>query len=282
MNVGARAAAVGALIGLAAGCTEIGSDPDQPVAIAFDTLPAAAIVYGDTLRDINGVAAPLTAHAYNVDGDEIPNPPIEFFVSDTLAVVIDSTTRFAIATSDTARKSVIVRAQTLGIPAGQGRTLELVLPPDSLARARGVPRDRIDTARFAAADTVVVSPTLVVRVLHHPIPANRDSVIPIRAWRVRYTVVHPAAEAGRGDTLLVDEGGRRSTVDTTSSDGSATRQLRLRRPVGGVFPDSLVVDAMARYRDGDLAGSPVRFIVLVRPQPATTSFGASSGPPPHR
>ena len=260
-------------------CTDIGSDPDQPVAIAFDTLPAAAIVYGDTPRDIEGVAAPLTAHAYNVNGDEIANPPIEFFVSDTLAIGIDSATRIAVATSDTSKKSVIVRAQALGIPGAQSRTLELVHPPDSLARAVGVPRTRIDTARFAPTDTVVVSPALVVRVLHHPVPANRDSVVPIRAWRVRFSVVHPAGSTqALSDTLLVGDGNRRSTIDTTATDGSASRILRLRRRPGGAFPDSLVVDATASYRNGPLAGSPVRFIVLVRPQPTTTSFRGSSRP----
>lgn len=265
----------------ATACTDIGNDPDQPVAIAFDTLPAAAIVYGDTLRDIDGNAAPLTAHAYNVNGDEIPNPPIEFFVSDTLAIDIDSTTRIAVATSDTSKKTVIVRAQALGIPAAQGRTLELVYAPDSLARAAGVPRTRIDTAKFGASDTVVVSPALVVRVLHHPVPANRDSVLPIRGWRVRFSVIHPAASTpALGDTLLFEDGTRRSTVDTTSTDGSASRVLRLRRPVGGAFPDSLVVEATASYRNGPLAGAPVRFIVLVRPLPTTTSFRASSGPLP--
>lgn len=255
----AAAAAAGALT---AACTDVGADPDTPVAIGFDTLPAAAVVYGDTLRDIDGVARPLTVHVYNIDGDEIAGAPVQFFVSDTAALAIDSATRFAIATIDTTKRSVVVRAQAGGLPSAQGRTIELVPSPDSAARAAGVPGTRVDTVTFAAGDTIATSAPLVIRVLDRQSPPATDTLRGVRSWRVRYRVTHPAG----ADTLLVDDANRRSTIDTTGADGSAGRRLRFRRAPGGTFPDSVVAEARARYRAGDIPGSPIVFIVLVRPR----------------
>lgn len=243
-------------------CTDVGSDPQQPVAIEFDSLPAPAIVYGDTLRDLLGVVAPLSARVFNVDGDLIVGAPIDFFSSDPAAVRIDAASDFAIALEDTARKTVTIRAQAGGIPAATTRALDLVPRPDSLARAVGVPSDRIDTVRYQPADTAVTGPPMVVRVLHRDTTAT-DSVRGVKSWRVRYAVIVPAG----ADTLLVDDATRRSVVDTTAADGVASRRLFVRRLAGGTFPDSIAVDASAWYRDGLLAGAPIRFILRVLPAP---------------
>ena len=254
---------VGLAATAAAGCTEVGTDPDQPVSISFDTLPSPAVVYGDTLRDLMGVVVPLTAHAYNVDGDEIPDAPIDYFVSDTLAVRIDTATNVLVAGTDTTKRSVTIRAQAAGIPSGTSRTLELVPSPDTMERAAGVPRDRIDTVRFADTDTAITSGQLISRVLHRADSLDPSVLTGVRGWRVRYSVAYAGAVASP-DTLLVDDANRKSVIDTTGTDGSASRRLRLRRPSAGAFPDSIVVEATAWYL-GVIPGAPVRFIVLVRP-----------------
>ena len=259
---------LGLLLAAAAACTEVGSDPQQPVAIAFDTLPAPAIAFGDTLRDLDGVAAPLTARAFNVDGDEIVGAPIEFF-SSSPTVVIDPATDVAVASADTTVRTVTIRAQAGGIPSATTRTLERVFPPDTVDRAVGVAPDRVDTLYFLPGDTALTGPPMVLRVLHRvEDPANPDSLRGVKSWRVRYAVAHPVGgDAALADTLLVDDANRLSTVDTTAADGGAARRIRVRRPSGGAFPDSIAVDASAWFRAAPIPGAPVRFILLVRAAP---------------
>ena len=74
----------------AGACSEIGTDPSAAVSIRFDTLPAAAIVQGDSLRDSLGFPAPVTATAFNAAGDTIRGASFTFLARDTTnALTVD-------------------------------------------------------------------------------------------------------------------------------------------------------------------------------------------------
>lgn len=255
-------------LGSVSACTDVGTSPTTAVSLAFDTLPSPGVVYGDTLRDINGLAAKLTGHAYNADGREILNAPIEYHLSDGAAATV-SGDRYLIATADTLKKSFTVRAQVDGIPSAVARTVNITFRPDSVDRGT-VAIDKEDTLRYAATDTAkTLDAFLSVRVISRfvPDPARTDTLTKaVNAWLVKYRILAPVAgDSTKADSLLVNDNSQRSTVDTTSTDGTAGRRIRLRFSASAAVPDSVVVEATVRYKGVVVRGSPIRFKVRVRP-----------------
>ena len=58
----------------------------------------------------------------------------------------------------------------------------------------------------------------------------------------------------------------RLVFDTTAADGIASRRVRV-RPIGITSQlDSVIVIATVRYRGATVRGSPVRFVILVKPK----------------
>lgn len=255
-------------LGVVSACTDVGTSPSTPVALAFDTLPSPSVVYGDTLRDINGLAARLTGHAYNSEGREIPDAPIQYFLSDATAATV-SIDRYLIATSDTVKKSFTIRAQVAGIPSQLARTLDLTWRPDSVDRGT-IAIDKEDTLYFAATDSVkLLDASLSVRVISRFVPdtTKTDTITkPVKSFLVKYRILAPVGgDSAKADTLLTDESSRRSTVDTTSAEGVAARKIRFFQSGGlTTVPDSVVVEATVRYRGAVVRGAPIRFKVRVK------------------
>jgi hypothetical protein len=256
-----------ASIFFAVACTDVGTSPTTPVALAFDTLPSPAVVYGDTLRDINGLAAKLTGHAYNGDGREIADAPIEYFFSDSgkSATISDG---YLIAKTDTLRKSFTVSAQVNRIRSPVARTVDLTWRPDSVDRGT-VPIGKEDTLYYVAADTAkTLDASLSVRILSRyvPDPTKTDTVTRfVKSWLVKYRVLSPVAgDSVKADSLLVNDNGVRSSIDTTDGSGVAARKIRIRFPSGVTVPESVVIEARVRYKGAYVRGSPVRFVVRIR------------------
>ena len=248
-------------VSAAGACSEIGTDPSSPVSIRFDTLPSQAVVQGDTLRDSLGVAARLTATAFNSAGDTIRNATFGFLARDTTnALIVDPAGAFVVARHGTARSGDVTLQTSLG-SLQFTRPLAIVPTPDSLAG----PTAAIAPALIQAPDTAALrrknlSNVLTARVLHDTVPA----ATPVRAWRVDFEV------AELPDTLLdsvrtVDASGQFRTSAITGGDGGATLQLRIYPRGGapnGLARDSVIVLARAIYRNGaEIAGSPVRIVV---------------------
>lgn len=254
-------------------CTDVGTSPTTAVALAFDTLPSPAVVYGDTLRDINGLAAKLTGHAYNSDGREIIGADIKYHIlpnpvppKPPLAIVSDD--KYLIATGDTLQKSFTVRAEVDRIPSALARTVDITFRPDSADRG-AVAIGKEDTLYYAAGDAVkTLDAALALRVISRfvPDPARTDTVTkPVKSWLVKFRIVAPVGDdAAKADSLLVDDTNRPSTVDTTSAEGSAGRKIRIRFSEGAPVLDSVVVEAIVRYKGADVRGAPIRFKVRVR------------------
>lgn len=252
------------LVAVAFACTEVGTSPTTPVSLAFDTLPSPSVVYGDTLRDINGVAAKLTAHAYNADGNEIVDAPVTYLFADGTTATVDAN-GYLIATTDTSKKVISIRAQVGGITSITPRTLQIVYSPDTVDRGNGISLEKEDTLTYAGTDTAaLLTGTLSLRVLDRPNPAKPDSGLRgVRAYLVRYSVVKPAG----ADTLLVNDAARRSSIDTTGDDGVASRKIRLRGNLAAGVPDTVIVEASARNREGILPGAPIRYLIILRKSP---------------
>jgi hypothetical protein len=146
----------------------------------------------------------------------------------------------------------------------------VTLKPDALVRAG------TDTVRFLlpAADTLPLSASMSVRLRHTPIAPEpaQDTVVP--AYEVRYRVVGSSSGIADSSYVTIADVSRRfAPIDTTDANGGASRQLRVRRtkypfPYDTITPgtsavDTIYVDATASYMGTAVAGSPVRFKVLV-------------------
>ena len=248
-------------MGVAGACSEIGTDPSSPVSIRFDTLPSQAVVEGDTLRDSLGVAAPLTATAFNAAGDTIRNATFTFIARDTTnALTVDPAGRFVVARNSSERSADVTLQTSLG-SLQFTRLLSIVSRPDSLAG----PTTAIAPALIQAPDTAALrrknlSSSFTARVLHDSTP----TFTPVRSWRVNFEV------GAIPDTLidsvrLVDANGQFRSSAITGTDGGATLQLRI-YPRSGLpnrlERDSVIVFARAlRTQKDTLNGSPVKIVV---------------------
>lgn len=238
---------------LALGCADINTDPQSVASMGIDTIPSPAVVTHDSLRDTLGVARPLHATAYNPQGDALTNVPIRFLAADSGAFV-DSATGYVIG-GNVRSTPVRIIAEAGGLQT-MADTVWVVPAPDSI-----VAQNPSDTLAYSLSDsTLNVSSGFVVKVLHRNGTATPD---PVRGWIVSYRIVAPA------DTLLaqlVGDNGRGARVDTTASDGTASRRIRVRPIRLGASTDSVIVEAMVRYRGVPISGAPLRFVLQVKPR----------------
>lgn len=242
------AASVTAAMAAAMACTKIPTDANAVLSLTVDSLPAPAVVIGDTLRDSTGRAAPLRATVFNFQGGAISNPPLRFSALDR-GVTVDSVTGFAIG--DSLRQTPArILISIAGLQAT--RTLDVTLRPDTL----GVENGR-DSLTYSLTDTTKnFSPALSVEVLHYPALGG------VKSYIVGFTIVSPT------DTLLaqlVNEGGAASRVDTTDANGIASRRIRLNPAKLISLNDSIIVNASVKYRGAQIHGSPVRLVLKVKP-----------------
>jgi hypothetical protein len=245
----------------AGACSEIGTDPNAAVSIAFDSLPALAIVEGDTLRDRNGKVAPLQAYGFNASGDTVRGLPFRYIVRDTsTALEVDAEGRFVVADPGTSGRPAVLLQASLG-NLQFTRTLAIVARPDILVPVDDTLAPKVVFSPVPAQRDTNLTDTLAVSVLHD---AGSDSTgVPL--WLVTFAV-------DSFDTALIDSvqltnalGVARSDT-TTGSDGVARLFLRVYPKVAGESgrrPATLiVVRASARFID-PLAGSPARIVVPV-------------------
>ena len=268
-----RASVFGAtalVVALASGaCSEATTDPNSPVAIAFDSLPAPSIVVGDTLRDaLTGQVAPLTAQAFNSKGAPIANPNFTYFTRDTTGAlrVVDGNLLVA---GDTAHDATITLIASLnGLQLQQ--KIDIVRRPDSLVQAF----DSVPTFTLVVPDDpsnvtpgALTPDTMKVRVVHD------SSVVlqHVKSWVVFYDVAYAAPKLA--DSVRIVAAGTSGTVrsappsavDTTDASGYASRRVRVFAKAGTEVGtrDSVIVNISATYRGVPLAGSPVKVVLRV-------------------
>lgn len=239
-------------------CAELGTDPALPVAIEFDSIPFPAVIAGDTLRDSTGAAAPLRGIAYNHRGDLLADAGFTFVSLDTGVTI--SPDGYLIATRRDGFVRLVASAGGLQSPS---RRVEVTRRPDAVA-ATG---ETELTVAYSLPDAATnVSPALTVHVTSTDVAGG---VSPnVAGWVVRWRAVYNGDTLGPGDTTyvaLLGEGIARSMADTTGTDGTSARRLRIfaNRLVATV--DSFVVVAEVKRHGIALLGSPVRFVVNVEP-----------------
>lgn len=241
------------------GCVDSVTDPDAIAAIDFTGVAFPAVVTGDTLRNVNGVAAPLVATVYNGRGDVIP-APVTYFSLDT-GVAVDAS-GFLTAT----RRDGPVRlvASVNGLQS-QVRLVQVTREPDSVR----APTTEINYEYKIPDRTANVSPALALTLTSSDTAGALSQNV--AGWLVRWRIVHA------GDTLAVTDttqvalwpasATRHSLIDTTKTDGQSTRRLRIYANLIPPQPDSFIVIAEVKSRGVHVPGSPVRYVVHIAPPP---------------
>ena len=238
------------------GCSDVGP-AGVPASISFDALPAPAVVLGDTLRNADGLAVQLSASVFDARNNQIPDAPVEFLaLNDGIRITED---RYVIAESH--GDTVLIVAQAGALQTPPVRLVTVQRP--------GMLRAVADTEIVIEYDplTAIPSAAMRVRVLAAEPATVTDTVVP--NWRVDFAVTGQAP----GDTvpgyLVATNTRARASADTTGPDGVASVQYFLRPRTLTVLTDTLEVLATARHRGEPLAGSPVRFLLIIRPRPAS-------------
>jgi hypothetical protein len=271
MRAGSRAALAGAILGTAAAvgssCTDVSTAPGGVVSIQFDSLPSPSVVRGDTLRDVNGVATPVRAVAFDLDGDSIAGAPARYVYvpNDTVPearewIKVDSISGVVVATPDAPPNAQGRIAASVGsLPAEPFRITVVSRPDTARPPTAFAPAAPLDTLPYVAGDSSVTDRDVFnVKVV--------DSVgAPVQAYWVTYSVEYAALTVA-DSVRLSSDGTRPSTrVTTAPTTGIAGRRLRVFAKAGATGADTVVVNARVTYHGVEIPGSPVRlYVQLVR------------------
>lgn len=240
------------------GCSGLGLDPDEVGAIDFTGIPFPAVVTGDTLRDSSGAAAPLRATVYGGRGAVLRDAPVTFVTLDSGVIIDDGDYLRA-----TRRDGTVRIVATAGALQSQARVIWVVRRPDTVV----APNTAVALQYRLPDATSNVSPALQLTLRSTDTTGGVSPNVP--GWLVRWRIVHAGDTLSPTDTSTVAlwpaTATRHSLRDTTSTDGSATRRLRVYANTIPVRVDSFIVVAEVRHRGHHVAGSPVRFVVTLSP-----------------
>ena len=262
---------IAAVVAIAA-CADVGTGPAVPAAIELPPFAFPTVVVGDTLRDSLGMVAPIQAIVRNSSGDIIADAKPSYLYADFTrdsAFLVDTTKGIVVARTKVAAGRLAAR---IGSSLQVTRLLIATVRPDT-ALPGPAPASLLvsllpDTGRTRAEGNTSADLQVSLR--------NRQGASPVgvHGWIVSFRLVKPANPTN--DTtkavFLVDEQLRASVVDTTTSEGGASRRVRVRPaqfpvPQGSArVTDTVIVEASARYRGQLVRGAPVRILLqVVRP-----------------
>lgn len=264
---------VAAAAAISVACDSIPTNPQQVFSLTVDSAPSPSVVAGDTLRDTNGIVAPLKGQAFNVADDSLTTVPVRFISLSPNQLTINSVNIAIGAKTGDSVARVVASAQSLqSLPF----TLPVVLRPDSIVYSDS---DSVTTIKLSQSNLDSnTSPGLDILLKHIPDTNGADALT--RTYLVHWRIMYPAGATkgtgAPGDTLLPaylsDPSGNPSRTDTTDANGSGTRLIKINVfKVSPTAKDSVVAVASAFYRTTPVANSPLRFVVHYLGPLATSS-----------
>lgn len=258
-------------------CADVNLGPSVPATIEFSGLAAPAVVLGDTLRDIDGVAAPAHAVVRNQAGDIIADANVHYVYADAArdtAFLVDSLTGYIVSLQPLKGSATTARiAASVGDNLQIVRSVRVTTRPDAIDLGGAASPDTLHVALpdTGALITKNVSVPLAVTVRHFETTGSDTVRSTVANWLVKYELLQPANPENDStqSVFLVNELRRVSNIDTTDISGVASRSVRVR---AAQFPadtmsDSAVVRVTVKYRGVDVKGSPVRIVLPIIRKP---------------
>ena len=243
----------GAAIG---GCTEISTDPQVPLSLQFDSLPALAVVVGDTMRGGDLLPARVPVRALNSSGGTVSDSQVRLIGIDTLSVkafgVISGLRLLGKAENATVR--VVAQAGSLQ---SQTQTFAVVPRPTGI----GIGDTTKDSIVYDFTDSTTrfrdITATLFRRV--------GDSVTFQNGLRIRFTVGSFTTTILDSVRLVSPPPSGRSVTSALVTGGLATIRVKAYPKVGATGTGTITVLATATVLGSPVAGSPLALSVKLSP-----------------
>jgi hypothetical protein len=253
----AALAFVAGIIGIA--CVDM-SAPEGPASISVLQLPSPSVAVGDTMRDSNGVVAPITVTAFDGAGNPI-QADVQLFITDTLKFSHIGANNVLVGDS-------IGETRLLG-QVGKLPTVVSAIPvtyaPTQLVP--GVPPPDTIKAPFAADSAASrASSAVTVRLLGSNDSGSNKMIVHFQLQQApgSRNPISPAV-------FLTNDAGKPLAVDTTDNRGTASIQVVVISSfladadlLAGKKIDSAVVLAIAKYKGLNVARSPLKITVPIK------------------
>ena len=248
---------VGTLVGIA--CVDM-SAPNGAASISMLLLPSPSVVVGDTMRDSNGVAAPLRVTAYDKNDAPLPDLTAQFFITDSGAAGHLDKSNILVGDK---QGLIHVVGQVSGV-----QTLSVAVPITVAPKifASSTKPDTLSVPLLKAGDTTSASSASAAVTSTLKGVGDTASL----GFVVKYELKSsPAAVPGNVPAVfLADDAGKAARTDTTDASG-ASRKLVVRagllaNPPTGTKPDSAVVTMSVSYKGKPVAGSPLRVVIPIK------------------
>ena len=264
-----RLTAVAVVLGAVA-CTEVITDPNAVVALRFDGSAYPSIVERDSLRDSLGALQPLRATALNYKGEPVEDAVFQFSSPDTVLRLFDDGVVYA------------TRRKPDSSPARVFATVgTLQSTPDSLVivhRADSIAGKTAEVVNVGATADFAISGADSLRYFVFGDTAAVGPAAPVPAWLVSFQLRYKGKLIAPNDTAVAymfvatntnPPGRRLMPIDTTDTQGKATRQLVVKSIPATVTEDTIFVIATIRTRRAGTAPISTETMVLLRRASAT-------------
>ncbi len=241
------------LAAVVAGCTEISTDPQVPLSLQFDSLPAQAVVVGDTMRGGDLLPARVPVKAFNGAGDSLGDEQIRLVGIDTT-----SAKAFLVIAGLRLVGRVVTPAVRMVAQAGslqsQTQTFAVVQAPTGLNRFAA---DSLDSLVYNAADTAQRFKDARIAVF------AADTLL--SGLRIRFRVVS-FTQAILDSVRMVDNvSGRPITSALMTGQGAAVR-IKAYPKLGATARGTVTLEASFKALGVDVPGSPRPFNIRLVPR----------------
>ena len=241
------------------------SAPDGAASISALLLPSPSVVVGDTMRDSNGVVAPLRVTAYDANSSPIEGLSTLFFITDTAKIAHLANSSFLVGDK---QGTVHVIGQVTGVQTVPAN-VQVTVAPASFALASSTLPDTFVANLAGTNDTTTTSTgTRAVAVTLKGIGDTASL-----GFIVKYELVSAPATLQGASTpavFIAGDAGKPSLVDTTDASG-ASRNIVVKSALladvalkDGTKADSIVILVRTFYKGKPVSGSPIRVNVPLK------------------
>ncbi|MES3033247.1 MAG: hypothetical protein V4813_04555 [Gemmatimonadota bacterium] len=247
-----------------AACTDVSTDPQVPVSLQFDSLPALAVVVGDTMRGGDLLPAAVPARAFDGSGGAVADTQIRIIGIDSTSVrafTLASGFRI-VGVKEASAVRVVAQAGSLQ---SQTQTFAVVPAPTGFVTTNTAS----DSIVYDRPDTSLRFRDVSANVIRQVSPDS--TLVSLNGLRVKMRVVS-FSTAILDSVRLVGTGSGRPATSAVVTSGAATLRIKAYTKAGATGTGTVVVEASHRVKGAEVAGSPLT--ITLRLVPFTLSSGA--------